>query len=262
MPELHILRLSLTLILLDLLSASLSRVRSTPTAYDHIQCISGSFLGTCGGRDFGWPTISGATGRYVAGRLSAACRANIAKIDPRPYQTVVDQDRANLAVAKAQLEKDKSNLAYTKINSERLANLSSTNAVSKDAADIAKNNYNQAVAQIAYDEALINRASLHDRACKNRRWRAVQARAYRRITGFRRSSTANRKAAARPSPFSSPRYPPLSRRKNRPLHSLGFAWRVEVLQWLFWQMAGLDAVDGCVGRPAGDRGCKSLTMKA
>ncbi len=29
-----------------------------------------------------------------------------AKIDPRPYQTVVDQDKANLAVAKAQLEKE------------------------------------------------------------------------------------------------------------------------------------------------------------
>ena len=30
-----------------------------------------------------------------------------AKIDPRPYQTVVDQNKANLDVAKAQLEKDK-----------------------------------------------------------------------------------------------------------------------------------------------------------
>ena len=119
-----------------------------------------------------------------------------AKVDPRPYQTVVDRDRANLAVAKAQLEKDKSNLAYMKINSERLANLSSTNAISKDAADIAKNNYNQAVAQIAYDEASINRASLHDRACKNRRWRAVQARAYRRTTGFRPSSTPSRRTRA------------------------------------------------------------------
>jgi HlyD family secretion protein len=57
-----------------------------------------------------------------------------AKIDPRSYQTVVDQDRANLAVAKAQLEKDESILAYTKVNSERLAGLISTNAVSKDAA--------------------------------------------------------------------------------------------------------------------------------
>ena len=39
-----------------------------------------------------------------------------AKIDPRPYQTVVDQDKANLAVAKAQLEKDKASLAYAKLN--------------------------------------------------------------------------------------------------------------------------------------------------
>ena len=37
-----------------------------------------------------------------------------ASIDPRPYQSVVDQNTANLAVAKAQLEKDKANLTYAK----------------------------------------------------------------------------------------------------------------------------------------------------
>ena len=92
--------------------------------------------------------------QICCGKVERSLQGKYARRSTRaPYQTVVDQDRANLAVAKAQLEKDKSNLAYTKINSERLANLSSTNAISKDAADIAKNNYNQAVAQIAYDEA-------------------------------------------------------------------------------------------------------------
>jgi HlyD family secretion protein len=38
-----------------------------------------------------------------------------AKIDPRPYQTVVDQNKADLAMAKAQLQKDKANLAYGKV---------------------------------------------------------------------------------------------------------------------------------------------------
>jgi multidrug resistance efflux pump len=33
-----------------------------------------------------------------------------ARIDPRPYQSVVDENRANLTIAKAQLEKDKANL--------------------------------------------------------------------------------------------------------------------------------------------------------
>jgi HlyD family secretion protein len=78
-----------------------------------------------------------------------------AKIDPRPYQTVVDQNKANLAVAKAQLEKDKANLAYTKTALDRYANLLQTHAVSQEAFDNAKNAYDQAVAQIAYDEATI-----------------------------------------------------------------------------------------------------------
>lgn len=78
-----------------------------------------------------------------------------AKIDPRPYQTVVDQNKANLAIAIAQLEKDKANLAYTKIAVDRYANLLQTHAVSQDTFDNAKNAYDQAVAQITYDEATI-----------------------------------------------------------------------------------------------------------
>jgi HlyD family secretion protein len=78
-----------------------------------------------------------------------------AKIDPRPYQTVVDQNKADLAVAKAQLEKDKANLAYTKTAIDRYANLLQTHAVSQEAFDNAKNAYDQAVAQIAFDEATI-----------------------------------------------------------------------------------------------------------
>src|SRR5271166_1222798 len=54
-----------------------------------------------------------------------------AKIDPRPYQTIVDQNKADLAVEKAQLEKDKANLNYTKIAVDRYANLLQTHAVSQ-----------------------------------------------------------------------------------------------------------------------------------
>lgn len=78
-----------------------------------------------------------------------------AKLDPRPYQTVVDQNKADLAVAKAQLEKDKANAAYTKLAFERYANLIQTHATSQDIYDNAKNSHDQAVAQIAYDEATI-----------------------------------------------------------------------------------------------------------
>ena len=78
-----------------------------------------------------------------------------AEIDPAPYQTVVDQNRANLAVARAQLEKDKANLAYAQLNYDRNARLAQTNAVSKDVLDNAKNTLDQATAQIGVDQATI-----------------------------------------------------------------------------------------------------------
>jgi HlyD family secretion protein len=68
---------------------------------------------------------------------------------------VVDQAKANLAVAKAQLEKDKASLNYAKLAFERAATLVRSDAVSKDAFDSAKSVYDQAVAQIAFDEATI-----------------------------------------------------------------------------------------------------------
>ena len=78
-----------------------------------------------------------------------------ARIDPRAYQSVVDQNKANLAVAKAQLEKDKANLTYAKLALGRAATLLPTHAVSQDAYDSAKSTYDQAVAQIAFDDATV-----------------------------------------------------------------------------------------------------------
>ena len=78
-----------------------------------------------------------------------------AKIDPRPFQTVVDQGKANLLVAKAQLEKDKASLTYAKLSFDRAAQLVGTNAISQDAFDIAKSTYEQAKTQLALDEAAI-----------------------------------------------------------------------------------------------------------
>ena len=110
------------------------------------------------------PELTIIVGSYVSGVIQAvSCDYNTevtqgqvcAKIDPRPYQTVVDQNKANLAVARAQLEKDKASLAYTKVTYERNFRLGQTSAVSQDAVDIAKNAYDQAQAQITFDEATI-----------------------------------------------------------------------------------------------------------
>jgi HlyD family secretion protein len=78
-----------------------------------------------------------------------------ARIDPRPYQSLVDQNKANLAVANAQLEKDKANLTYAKLALGRAATLVQTHAVSQDAYDSAKSTYDQALAQITFDEATL-----------------------------------------------------------------------------------------------------------
>lgn len=76
-----------------------------------------------------------------------------AKIDPRPYQTAVDQAKANLSVAKAQLEKDRANLTYMKVSFERAGRLVQTNAISQDAYNSAKSNFEQAQAQVNFDQA-------------------------------------------------------------------------------------------------------------
>jgi HlyD family secretion protein len=110
------------------------------------------------------PELTIIVGTYVSGVIQElSCDYNTqvkrgqicARIDGRPYQSIVDQAKANLAVAKAQLEKDKASLAYTKVAFERLATLVETKAVSKDAYDSAHSEYLQAQAQITFDEATI-----------------------------------------------------------------------------------------------------------
>jgi HlyD family secretion protein len=110
------------------------------------------------------PELTIIVGTYVSGVIQQLyCDYNTqvkkgqicAEIDPRPYQTIVDQAKANLAIAKAQLEKDKANLNYAKASFDRAARLIQTSAISQDAFDNAKSAYEQAQAQITFDEATI-----------------------------------------------------------------------------------------------------------
>jgi HlyD family secretion protein len=78
-----------------------------------------------------------------------------AKIDPRPYQTLVDQNKADLAMAEAQLQKDRANLAYAKLTYERDTELLKRRVVSQDSFDSAHAAYDQAQAQIDVDQATI-----------------------------------------------------------------------------------------------------------
>jgi len=110
------------------------------------------------------PVLTIIVGTYVSGVLQELyCDYNTevkqgqlcAKIDPRLYQATVDQDRANLAVAKAQLLKDQASLAYARLNRDRNAALAKRGVVSQDTADNAESTYAQAAAQVELDKATI-----------------------------------------------------------------------------------------------------------
>lgn len=110
------------------------------------------------------PVVVVSVGTYVSGTIETlSCDYNTrvhkgqlcAKIDPKPYQMIVDQDTAELDVAKAQLVKDQANVVYTKTNHERLDLLFSQDSTSHDAADAALNAYHQALALVGFDVAQI-----------------------------------------------------------------------------------------------------------
>jgi len=118
------------------------------------------------------PVITVEVGAYVSGTMQACyCDYNTqvkagqlcAKIDPRPYQVVVDQGTANLATARAQLHKDEASLTYAKINYARDSRLLQHQIVSQDTVDSDKSVADQAEAQVEVDQATIlqRQAELH-----------------------------------------------------------------------------------------------------
>jgi HlyD family secretion protein len=111
------------------------------------------------------PVVTVEVGTYVSGTIqSLYCDYNTsvrkgqlcAKIDPKPYQVVVDEDQAALATARAQLVKDRANLAYAKLAHERADLLFKQDSGSRDAADAARNAYDQAVALVGLDAATVD----------------------------------------------------------------------------------------------------------
>ena len=117
------------------------------------------------------PVTTIQVGTYVSGVIQALyCDYNTrvrkgqlcAKIDPRPYQTIVDQDKANLETAQAQLAKDQTNLAYAKLTYNRNIDLRQRGIVSQDTLDSAKSAFDQAAAQVDLDKSGIeqHRAAL------------------------------------------------------------------------------------------------------
>ena len=107
------------------------------------------------------PVTTVQVGSYVSGVItSVSCDFNThvtkgqvcATIDPRPYQTIVDQDSANVAAARAQLEKDQTQLQYAQLTFTRNQDLAKRGIVSQDVLDQAKTAADQARAQVDVDK--------------------------------------------------------------------------------------------------------------
>ncbi len=101
-------------------------------------------------------------GTYVSGVIDrVSCDYNTqvrkgqlcARIDPKPYGVAVDQAKANLAAAAAQLAKDTAARSYAAVTHRRQAQLAATDSTSGDAVDAAANALAQADAQISLDTA-------------------------------------------------------------------------------------------------------------
>jgi HlyD family secretion protein len=110
------------------------------------------------------PVVTAQVGSYVSGNIKSwSCDYNTlvtigqrcALIDPLPFQVVVDQDEADVTVAKAQLVKDRAALVVAKLTYERDSKLLAQGIVSQAQIDTDKGAYDQAKAQIDLDTATI-----------------------------------------------------------------------------------------------------------
>jgi HlyD family secretion protein len=138
--------------------------RAAPPSYATTAATQGNVVTTITASGSVNPVVIVSVGTYVSGTIATlSCDYNTqvhkgqlcAKIDPKPYQVAVDQDQADLDVAKAQLAKDRANVVYTKINHERNDILFREGSISHDAADLALSAYNQSVAVVDLDVASI-----------------------------------------------------------------------------------------------------------
>lgn len=143
-------------------------MRPPPTHYATLPITRGEIAHTISATGTVNPMLTIIVGSYVSGVIQQQfCDFNTrvrkgqlcAKIDPRPYQSIVDQARADVANARAQIVKDRAQLAYAKSAADRDATLLRHGIVSQDTADSARSAYDQARAQVAVDTAVIAQRS-------------------------------------------------------------------------------------------------------
>lgn len=113
------------------------------------------------------PVTTVQVGTYVSGPIQAIDvdfnspvkkGQRVAKIDPAPFLVKVQQADANLANARARVAKARADLALKKVTLERTRQIREQGLVSAAELDGAQSNYDQAVAQLALDEASVQQA--------------------------------------------------------------------------------------------------------
>jgi HlyD family secretion protein len=113
------------------------------------------------------PVTTVQVGTYVSGPIRAIDvdfnsevkkGQRVAKIDPAPFQVKVQEAEANLANARAKVDKDRADLALKKLTLVRNRQLMAKNLISQNDVDTAKSNADQAVAQVALDAAGVQQA--------------------------------------------------------------------------------------------------------
>jgi len=113
------------------------------------------------------PVTSVQVGTYVSGPIRAIYADYnspvkkgqlVAKIDPAPFQVKVEEAEANLANARAKVDKDRADLVLKKLTLERNRELLANNLISQNDVDTARSNADQAGAQLALDQAGVKQA--------------------------------------------------------------------------------------------------------
>lgn len=108
------------------------------------------------------PVTTVQVGTYVSGPIQALDvdynslvrkGQRVAKIDPRPFEVKVLQAEANLATGRAKVDKSRADLVLKRLTLERNRTLLERNLISQNDLDTARSNFDQAVAQVALDQA-------------------------------------------------------------------------------------------------------------
>ena len=105
------------------------------------------------------PVSARVSGVIQALECGAGTRVNVgqvcAKIDPQPYQAIIDQNKSDLAQAETRFATDKADLARAKAAFERHQALAKRRAVSRKAIEKSRKAFEQAEAQAKLDEQTI-----------------------------------------------------------------------------------------------------------